>query len=150
MIEVAPGYEPAQQALRDTAVSWKQSIAQATAENDLELATTRLEEAQSVFESDPSSPCFRCDCRTDFVRASVGQHTVAVAQQRLSDEASAAAAVQAFEEILRISPDHAAAAQGLTEISKHYGELAAQAAQTAKSPKRFVCCSGHRSTQRPA
>ena len=47
----------------------------------------------------------------------------------LSDEASAAAAVQAFEEILRISPDHAAAAQGLTNISKHYGELAAQAAR---------------------
>jgi tetratricopeptide (TPR) repeat protein len=47
----------------------------------------------------------------------------------LSDEASAAAAIQAFEEILRISPDNAEAAQGLTDISRHYGELAAEAAK---------------------
>ena len=53
VIDLAPAYQPAQQALRDTAVIWKQSIANAMAENDLERATTRLEEAQSVFESDP-------------------------------------------------------------------------------------------------
>ncbi len=136
VIEVAPGYEPAQQALRDTAVSWKQSIAQATAENDLELATTRLEEAQSVFESDPELTVLSLRLQNRFRAERLLVSTQSLLRSSgLSDEASAAAAVQAFEEILRISPDHAAAAQGLTEISRHYGELAAQAAQGGEVAK---------------
>ena len=136
VIEVAPGYEPAQQALRDTAVSWKQSIAQATAENDLELATTRLEEAQSVFESDPELTVLSLRLQNRFRAERLLVSTQSLLRSSgLSDEASAAAAVQAFEEILRISPDHAAAAQGLTEISRHYGELAAQAARDGEVAK---------------
>ena len=136
VIEVAPGYQPAQQALRDTAISWKQSIAQATAENDLELATTRLEEAQSVFESDPELTVLSLRLQNRFRAERLLVSTQSLLRSSgLSDEASAAAAVQAFEEILRISPDHAAAAQGLTEISKHYGELAAQAARDGEVAK---------------
>ena len=126
----APAYQPAQQALRDTAVIWKQSIANAMAENDLERATTRLEEAQSVFESDPELTVLSLRLQNRFRAERLLASTQSLLRSSgLSDEASAAAAVQAFEEILRISPDHAAAAQGLTNISKHYGELAAQAAR---------------------
>jgi hypothetical protein len=130
VIELAPGYQPAQQALRDTAVTWKQSIAGAMAQNDLERATTRLEEAQSVFESDPELTVLSLRLQNRFRAERLLASTQSLLRSSgLSDEASAAAAVQAFEEILRISPDHAAAAQGLTDISKHYGELAAQAAR---------------------
>ena len=135
VIEVAPGYQPAQQALRDTAVNWKQSIAQATAENDLERATTRLEEAQSVFETDPELTVLSLRLQNRFRAERLLVSTQSLLRSSgLSDEASAAAAVQAFEEILRSSPDHAAAAQGLTDISKHYGELAAQAAREGDVP----------------
>jgi tetratricopeptide (TPR) repeat protein len=130
VIDLAPAYQPAQQALRDTAVIWKQSIANAMAENNLERATTRLEEAQSVFESDPELTVLSLRLQNRFRAERLLASTQSLLRSSgLSDEASAAAAVQAFEEILRISPDHAAAAQGLTDISKHYGELAAQAAR---------------------
>ena len=130
VIDLAPAHQPAQQALRDTAVIWKQSIANAMAENDLERATTRLEEAQSVFESDPELTVLSLRLQNRFRAERLLASTQSLLRSSgLSDEASAAAAVQAFEEILRISPDHAAAAQGLTDISKHYGELAAQAAR---------------------
>lgn len=129
-IDLAPEYQPAQQALRDTAVTWKQSIASAMSENDLQRATTRLEEAQSVFESDPELTVLSLRLQNRFRAERLLVSTQSLLRSSgLSDEASAAAAVQAFEEILRISPDHAAAAQGLTDISKHYGSLAAQAAE---------------------
>ena len=130
VIDLAPEYQPAQQALGDTAVTWKQSIAGAMAENDLERATTRLEEAQSVFESDPELTVLSLRLQNRFRAERLLASTQSLLRSSgLSDEASAAAAVQAFDEILRISPDHAAAAQGLTDISKHYGDLAAQAAR---------------------
>jgi len=47
----------------------------------------------------------------------------------LSDLPSAAAAIQAYQEILRIAPQHPGAEQGLTELSAHYIELAKSAAE---------------------
>ena len=130
VIDIAPGFSQATQALDATTQAWKQSINQAMSDNNLERAEARLLEAENVFGSDPELTVLSLRLQNRFRAERLLLSTQSLLRSSgLSDEASAAAAVQAFEEILRISPDHAAAAAGLTEISKHYGELAAAAAQ---------------------
>lgn len=128
--DMAPDYVLAQKALEETTKNWKQSIASAMLENDLERAGVRLEEAQSVFGTDPELTVLSMRLQNRFRAERLLTSTQSLLRSSgLSDEASAAAAVQAFEEILRISPDHAAAAQGLTDISRHYGQLSVNAAE---------------------
>jgi tetratricopeptide (TPR) repeat protein len=99
-------------------------------DNDLERAQARLQEAEAVFGADPELTVLSLRLQNRFRAERLLISTQSLLRSSgLSDEASVAAAVQAFEEILRISPDHSAAAAGLTEISKHYGQLAAEAAQ---------------------
>ena len=130
VIEIAPDYAIAQQALSTTAKSWKFSITQALSENDLETAQARLREAQSVFGPDSELTVLTLRLQNRFRAERLLTSTQSLLRSSgLSDEASAAAAVQAFEEILRIVPSHAQAAAGLTQIGLHYGELAGEAAR---------------------
>lgn len=130
VIDIAPTFPQAAEALDATTEAWKQSISQAMTDNDLERAQARLQEAEAVFGADPELTVLSLRLQNRFRAERLLISTQSLLRSSgLSDEASAAAAVQAFEEILRISPDHSAAAAGLTEISKHYGQLAAEAAQ---------------------
>ena len=130
VIDIAPGFFQATEALDTTTQAWKQSINQAMVDNNLERAEARLLEAETVFGSDPELTVLSLRLQNRFRAERLLLSTQSLLRSSgLSDEASAAAAVQAFEEILRISPDHAAAAAVLTAISKHYGALAAGAAQ---------------------
>lgn len=130
VIDIAPTFPQAAEALNATTKAWKQSISQAMTDNDLERAQARLQEAEAVFGADPELTVLSLRLQNRFRAERLLISTQSLLRSSgLSDEASAAAAVQAFEEILRISPDHSAAAAGLTEISKHYGQLAAEAAQ---------------------
>jgi serine/threonine protein kinase/tetratricopeptide (TPR) repeat protein len=130
VIDIAPTFPQAAEALDATKGAWKQSISQAMTDNDLERAQARLQEAEAVFGADPELTVLSLRLQNRFRAERLLISTQSLLRSSgLSDEASAAAAVQAFEEILRISPDHSAAAAGLTEISKHYGQLAAEAAQ---------------------
>ena len=130
VIDIAPTFPQAAEALNATTEAWKQSISQAMTDNDLERAQARLQEAEAVFGADPELTVLSLRLQNRFRAERLLISTQSLLRSSgLSDEASAAAAVQAFEEILRISPDHSAAAAGLTEISKHYGQLAAEAAQ---------------------
>ena len=130
VIELAPDYEIAQQALDTTEKNWKQSITAAMVVNELEQAQTRLSEAQSVFGADPELTVLSLRLQNRFRAERLLASTESLLRSSgLSDEASAGAAIQAFEEILRISPDHVAAAAGLTQIGLHYGQLSAQAAR---------------------
>ena len=133
VIDIAPTFLQAGEALDATTAAWKQSISQAMTDNDLERAQARLQEAEAVFGANPELTVLSLRLQNRFRAERLLVSTQSLLRSSgLSDEASAAAAVQAFEEILRISPDHSAAAAGLTEISKHYGQLAAEAAQEGK------------------
>lgn len=130
VMDIAPNHSESTLALELTTLAWKKSIADAMNENDLSRAELLLNEAQGLFESDPELTVLSLRLQNHRRAERLLASTQSLLRSSgLSDEASAAAAVQAFEEILRISPDHADAAQGLTEISIHYGELAAQAAR---------------------
>jgi len=130
VIDIAPTFPQAAEALDATTAAWKQSISHAMTDNDLPRAQARLQEAEAVFGADPELTVLSLRLQNRFRAERLLISTQSLLRSSgLSDEASAAAAVQAFEEILRISPDHSAAAAGLTEISKHYGQLAAEAAQ---------------------
>ncbi len=129
VMAIAPEHSEAADALAQTTQAWKQSIGAAMSENDLSRAEVLLTEAQNLFESDPELTVLSLRLQNHRRAERLLASTQSLLRSSgLSDEASAAAAVQAFEEILRISPDHVEAAQGLTEISKHYGQLAAAAA----------------------
>ena len=129
VMAIAPEHSEAADALAQTTQAWKQSIGAAMSENDLSRAEVLLTEAQDLFESDPELTVLSLRLQNHQRAERLLASTQSLLRSSgLSDEASAAAAVQAFEEILRISPDHVEAAQGLTEISKHYGQLAAAAA----------------------
>ncbi|MDG1703307.1 MAG: protein kinase [Pseudomonadales bacterium] len=130
VITIAPGYTQAAEALEQTTQAWKRSIADAMNANELSRAEVLLNEAQGLFESDPELTVLSLRLQNHRRAERLLASTQSLLRSSgLSDEASAAAAVQAFEEILRISPDNAEAAQGLTDISRHYGELAAEAAK---------------------
>jgi serine/threonine protein kinase len=130
VMTIAPGYTQAAEALEQTTQAWKRSIADAMNANELSRAEVLLKEAQGLFESDPELTVLSLRLQNHRRAERLLASTQSLLRSSgLSDEASAAAAVQAFEEILRISPDNAEAAQGLTDISRHYGELAAEAAK---------------------
>ncbi len=127
---IAPDHSQAAEALEWTTQAWKKSIAEAMNANELSRAEVLLTEAQGLFESDPELTVLSLRLQNHRRAERLLASTQSLLRSSgLSDEASAAAAVQAFEEILRISPDNVEAAQGLTDISRHYGELAAQAAR---------------------
>jgi len=130
VMTIAPGYTQAAEALEQTTQAWKRSISDAMNANELSRAEVLLNEAQGLFESDPELTVLSLRLQNHRRAERLLASTQSLLRSSgLSDEASAAAAVQAFEEILRISPDNAEAAQGLTDIGRHYGELAAQAAR---------------------
>ena len=107
------------------------------AENDLERATTWLEEAQSVFESDPELTLLP-DCRIGFVPSGCWPALQSLLRSSgLSDEAGAAAAVQAFEEIPHFA--RSCGSSSRSDERKHYGELAAQAARDGEVAQAIGC-----------
>jgi tetratricopeptide (TPR) repeat protein len=130
VLDIAPEYVQAAQALNVATSTWKQSIANALMENDLERAQVRLNEALGLFANDPELTVLSLRLQNRYRAERLFSSTQSLLRSSgLSDQASAAAAVQAYEEILRISPDHVGATQGLTDIAMHYGNLAANAAE---------------------
>lgn len=130
VLDIAPEYDQATQALNLATSTWKQSVANALMENDLEQAQVRLNEALGLFANDPELTVLSLRLQNRYRAERLFSSTQSLLRSSgLSDQASAAAAVQAYEEILRISPDHVGATQGLTDIALHYGTLAANAAE---------------------
>lgn len=120
----------AQLALEEVVRTWRDSIDTALARSDLETADVRLQEAISVLGEDPELTVLSLRLQNRYRAERLLKSTQALLTSHgLSDLPSAAAAIQAYQEILRIAPQHPGAERGLTELSAHYIVLAKSAAE---------------------
>ena len=128
VLAIAPDHEQAQAMLASLVSDWKEEVRAALDEGNLELATTRLTEARDIFPGDREWDSFQI-VLADRERAErILASTQALLQSHgLSDLPSATAAIQAYQEVLRLAPEHSVASAALTELGQHYAGLATTA-----------------------
>jgi tetratricopeptide (TPR) repeat protein len=110
VLDVDSSYSQARTAIADLATQWKASIGQALAADDLALAEAKLTESLAVFPNDEDltslfeklSDRKRADSLVTSTEALLRSHG-------LDDQPSATAAIQAYQEALRLNPGHAVA-----------------------------------------
>lgn len=125
VLEIDPGHPDAAGAIDAAAALWKEDVGAAIGANDLALAEAKLDELAAQFPSDD-------EVSTLFNRLRNRRHAeqLIVDTQRLlegsglSDEPSATAAIQAYQEVLRLSPGDPTAATALDALAAHYTDLA--------------------------
>ncbi|MEM7080121.1 MAG: protein kinase [Pseudomonadota bacterium] len=129
VLSLDPGYQPALDALAGLAVDWEDSIALALQQGNLEQAQARLTEAQVVFE-DLDWLRLDIELQNRYRAERIVESTNALLTSHgFSDLPSATAAIQSFQEVLRLAPDHPAASQRLDELALHYANAAIDSAQ---------------------
>ena len=133
IFSIEPNDLEAQIALEEVVTVWRDSINTALAGGDLETANVRLQEAVSVLGEDPELTVLSLRLQNRYRAERLLKSTQALLTSHgLSDLPSAAAAIQAYQEILRIAPKHPGAERGLTELSAHYIVLAKTAAENGE------------------
>tara|TARA_A100001015_G_C15021506_1_gene728229 strand:+ start:429 stop:2690 length:2262 start_codon:yes stop_codon:yes gene_type:complete len=129
-LALAPDYAPAQLAMTQVRDEWLASIEDALAKENLQLAQTRLDEAQQVFDGAADLMLISLRLQNRFRAERLLQSTQLLLDSHgLSDLPSATAAIQGYQEILRIAPNHAEAELGLDELARHYAGMASEAAE---------------------
>ena len=112
-------------ALSTVAATWKDDIAQAIESEDFAIAEAKLSESLSIFPED-SELTVLFERVSDRRRAEsiLRGARVLLATQSMSHEPSAAAAIQALQEVLRRYPGNEEARVRLDELAGHYTALA--------------------------
>jgi serine/threonine protein kinase len=131
VLDVDPSNEHANAAIAELATQWKASIAQALAADDLALAEAKLTESLAVFHTDQElkelfdnlSNRKRADLLVTSTEALLRSHG-------LDDLPSATAAIQAYQEALRLDPANALAKTELNKLAEHYARRARGAAES--------------------
>lgn len=126
-------HQGATDALLNLESIWKAQAAEGLSQGNLEAVGTRLEEAESVFPDDVGW----LDLRNQLQDRRRAQRILTSTRQLLtshglSDLPSATAAIQSYQEVLRLWPEHDEAKIALTELSIHYAQLANQAVQEGR------------------
>ncbi|MEZ5560472.1 MAG: protein kinase [Pseudomonadales bacterium] len=129
VLTLQPDHPGALDALNGLAAQWRSDIERALASGDLAQAETKLAESSQSFPDDPSLTAL-AEQLTDRRHA---QNLLASTQallrsHGLSDIPSATAAIQAYQEVLRLAPGNATARAELDTLAQHYATLAANAA----------------------
>jgi serine/threonine-protein kinase PpkA len=130
VLDIDPSYTDARAAIAELATQWKTSITQALATDDLALAEAKLTESLAVFPNDEEltslfdklSDRKRADSLVSSTQALLGSHG-------LDDLPSATAAIQSYQEALRLDPGHIVAKAELNKLAEHYAQLAQTSAE---------------------
>ncbi|MCZ6711139.1 MAG: protein kinase [Gammaproteobacteria bacterium] len=133
VLKLDPDHPEAGQAIAGLANQWKTSVADALAQDDLTQAETKLDESLTAFPEDPSL----VELTEQLTDRQRGENLLSSTQallrsHGLSDIPSATAAIQAYQEVLRLAPGNAVAIEELNRLSQHYATLAAGAAETGE------------------
>ena len=133
VLAIAPEHLGAQEGVAGLAVDWQTSIDEALISGDLARAETRLREAREVFPNDVDwiQLAVELDNRQRAERIMRSTQGL-LASNGLSDLPSATAAIQSFQEVLRLAPNYEAAQTALEDIADHYAGLASSAARVGE------------------
>ena len=128
VLDSDPEHSGALERISTVAAAWKSDIDTALESDDLALADAKLNESLGVFPQDAELTVL-FERLTDRRRAdSIMQYTNALlASQGMSHEPSASSAIQAYQQVLQLLPDHAEAQIRLNEFAGHYTGLAERA-----------------------
>ncbi|HAH81365.1 MAG TPA: hypothetical protein DCL88_09045, partial [Gammaproteobacteria bacterium] len=133
VLTLDPDYAPAREALASLMTEWKQAISSALVNDNTELAATRLDEATAHLPNDPEINLLSLQLQNRYRAERLLKSTEALLTSHgLSDSPSAAAAIQSYQEILRLAPSHPGAIAGLDTLARHYVDLSKQAANDGK------------------
>ena len=125
VLDRAPGHEEAARALSTVAATWKNDIAQAIESEDFAIAEAKLSESLSIFPEDSElTVLFERVSERRRAESILRGARVLLATQSMSHEPSAAAAIQALQEVLRRYPGNEEARARLDELAGHYTALA--------------------------
>ena len=129
VLELDATHGQAAQAIAGLADQWRQDIVQALAQNDLGGAEAKLNEMTFVFPDDYSLMDFgRRISNRRAANTLLASTRSLLRSQGMSHIPAATVAIQAYQEIVRLSPGHAAALAELATLAEHYAELAREAA----------------------
>ena len=133
VLAIDPEHPGATGELRMLATDWQTSISQALNQNALEVASTRLAEANAVFPEDVQWIQLATQLQ-DMQRAQriLTSTRSLLASHGLSDIPSATAAIQSYHEVLRLAPEQSEAREALRELSEHYAQLASTAVRQGR------------------
>ncbi len=130
VLAIDPVHEAAQADIGSLADEWKLTIQAALAESNFGTAEARLAEARLAFPDDREFEALlvQLDDRRN-AEALLASTQALLRSHGLSDAPSATAAIQAFNEVLRLAPGHVEARAELDAIADHYARLAADRVQ---------------------
>lgn len=133
VLNLEPDHREARLAIAGLANQWKSSVADALAQDDLSQAETKLDESLTAFPEDPSL----VELTEQLANRQRGENLLSSTQallrsHGLSDIPSATAAIQAYQEVLRLAPGNVLANEELNILSRHYAALAATAADVGE------------------
>ncbi len=130
VLAMEPDHQAATLEVAGLAADWVQSINDALLQGNLQGAESRLTEANAVFPNDIQwvELNVQLENRQRAERIMISAQAL-LTSNGMSDLPSATAAIQSFDEVLRLAPDHPVAAQALKELAVHYAGLATTAAE---------------------
>ncbi len=129
VLNLDPDHEGARSALAGLARQWKDDIQAALDKGNLSLAETKLGESTLAFPDDRSlAELSRQLTDRKHAERLLTSTQGLLRSHGLSDIPSATAAIQAYQEVLRLAPGHPVARQELDALSQHYAGLARQSA----------------------
>ncbi len=133
VLAIEPDHMGARSEVDNLNADWKTSIKEAFAQRNLQRAQTRLQEGKGVFPDDPQWVQIDIELQNrQRAERIVGTTRALLTSNGVSDLPSATAAIQSFQEVLRLAPAHPEALQSLSEISMHYAGLASAAASSGQ------------------
>lgn len=133
VLNLDPYHQDAQAALDGLAQEWKRQIDAALNQGNLAQAETKLAESMLAFPNDPSLRRLEERLTNRKHAESLLATTQGLLRSHgLSDIPSATAAIQAYQEVLRLAPGHPVARAELTTLGEHYAGLAASAADAGE------------------
>ena len=129
VLDIEPTHEGARVGVDAVATQWKVDIDAALESDDLALADAKLTESLNLFPRDEALTVL-FDRLADRRRADLllASTQILLESQSLSHVPSATAAIQSYQEVLRLHPGDEQALAQLDRLAVHYGKLAAEAA----------------------
>ena len=131
VLALDPNYGPAQLEVSSLAADWQQAISDALKAGQLTNAQAKLDEANAVFPNDVQWVQLDVELQNRYRAERILISAAALLTSNgMSDLPSATAAIASFQEVLRLAPDNTAALEALQDISRHYANLASEAAES--------------------